>query len=527
MGSSRVVAASSAGAWAFAVVSGLLTVGCDRLISRQAATDGAPRPPAPSGSGGAPVTASPGPGVAVTPKTETPSEARVISNAFANAATALRPSVVRIEVEIASAAVASRGPGRQGSPEDVAPFLRRFFDFGDGEGPGPAQGPQRGTGSGVVLDGAGNIVTNRHVVNGATTVRVIFQDGRGFSAKLIGTDSETDVAVIRLNDPPKDLVAARLGDSDAVEVGEWVLAVGSPLGLDQTVTAGIVSGKGRVGRHVQMSGERVRQYIQTDAKINPGNSGGPLVNLSAEVVGINTLINAGPGGAYGFAIPINQVRMVAQGLMKEGRVRYPYLGVLVGELSDLEPEQRARANINPQQSGAFVRQTLPGGPAEKAGLHPGDVLLALNGKKIQNAADVVDYVATQTIGTHVHAEYLRNGKPDKADIALGELQSEEARKAQSAASAELGMSLQTLTPTLAESMGLEPATRGVAITDVASGGGAESAGLQAGDVIIEVDRKPVVTAEAATEALAAARAGGHLLRVRGAEGIRFVTLPRG
>src|SRR5262249_14537051 len=158
-------------------------------------------------------------------------------------------------------------------------------------------------------------VTNRHVVQNATSVKVTLIDGRELDARTVGTDAETDVAVIRLDKPPPDLTAARLGDSEKLEVGEWVLAIGSPLGLDQTVTAGIVSGKGRVGHHVQMSGGRVRHYIQTDAKINPGNSGGPLVNLSAEVVGINTLINTGPGGAYGFAIPINQVRTVAEKLL--------------------------------------------------------------------------------------------------------------------------------------------------------------------------------------------------------------------
>ncbi len=238
----------------------------------------------------------------------------------------------------------------------MAPFLRRFFGPGT---PEPPPGPQRGTGSGVVMDARGDIVTNRHVVSNATNVKVTFSDGREFSAKTLGMDSETDVAVIRLDAPPRDLVAARLGDDDKLEVGEWVLAVGSPLGLDQTVTAGIISGKGKVGRHVQMSGGRVRHYIQTDAKINPGNSGGPLVNLSSEVVGINTLINTGPGGAYGFAIPINQVRRVAESLLKEGRVRYAYLGVLVGDLSELDarrgqgsPERRERLRQRGDAGGA-------------------------------------------------------------------------------------------------------------------------------------------------------------------------------
>ena len=232
-----------------------------------------------------------------------PNEARILSSAFSAVAKALRPSVVRIDVEIRQLPTRGGRAGGGGGGQDVPPFFRHFFDFGGGD-ESPDQ-TQRGTGSGVVLDAAGNIVTNRHVVTGATTTTVIFSDGREFAARTIGMDSETDVAVIRLDKPPQDLIAARLGDSDALEVGEWVLAVGSPLGLDQTVTAGIISGKGRVGRHVQMSGGRVRQYIQTDAKINPGNSGGPLVNLNAEVVGINTLINTGPGGAYGFAIPID------------------------------------------------------------------------------------------------------------------------------------------------------------------------------------------------------------------------------
>src|SRR5580765_3942089 len=242
----------------------------------------------------------------------------------------------------------------------MEPFFRRFFQFGPGM-PEQAPGPQRGTGSGVVMDARGNIVTNRHVVSGATRVKVTFSDGREFSAKTLGTDAETDVAVIRLDKPPADLVAARLGDSDKLDVGEWVLAVGSPLGLDQTVTAGIVSGMGKVGRHVQMSGGRVRHYIQTDAKINPGNSGGPLVNLSAEVVGINTLINTGPGGAYGFAIPVNQVRKVAASLLKEGRVRYAYLGVLVGDIEGLDPNHpNAKGGPLPSvDHGVYVSQVTP------------------------------------------------------------------------------------------------------------------------------------------------------------------------
>jgi serine protease Do len=476
-------------------------------------------PPAPAPSA-APTPQAGGP---VTPRTEAPNEARVLSSAFSAVAKALRPSVVRIDVEIQQ--VAARRT-RAGADDSDAPFFfRRFFDFGGGGDDAP-DSPQRGTGSGVVLDSAGNIVTNRHVVSGATTTKVVFSDGREFIARTIGMDSETDVAVIRLDKPPKDLIAARLGDSDKLEVGEWVLAVGSPLGLDQTVTAGIISGKGRVGRHVQMSGGRVRQYIQTDAKINPGNSGGPLVNLNSEVVGINTLINTGPGGAYGFAIPINQVRRVAQSLLSEGRIRYPYLGVLVGDLSEIDPARRAKlgaAGALPNGA-ALVSEVTPGGPAAQAGLRAGDVITDIDGHKIEGAGDVIDYVSTQTIGGKVTVGYLRGGQHATATVTLGELPSADGRGGPARASAKLGLVLQTLTPDLAQSMGLDPSTRGAAIAEVAPGSAAARAGLEEGEIILEIDRRAVASADAASAALLTPRRGGHLLRVRGGAGTRFVTL---
>ena len=450
----------------------------------------------------------------MTPKTEAPSEARVLSSAFSAAARALAPSVVRIDVEIDHPRVANRDDG-----DDVDPFLRRFFQFGPGM-PEPTPGPQRGTGSGVVMDGKGSIVTNRHVVSGATRLKVTFNDGREFTAKTIGADAETDVAVIRLEKPPADLVAARLGDSEKLDVGEWVLAVGSPLGLDQTVTAGIVSGLGKVGRHVQMSGGRVRQYIQTDAKINPGNSGGPLVNLSAEVVGINTLINTGPGGAYGFAIPINQVRLVTTSLLKEGRVRYAYMGVLVGDIDSKDPNRKAQ--LPGVEHGAYVNQVTPGGPAARAGLLPGDVITELDGHKIEAAGDVIEYVSTRTIGSRVSVGLVRGGKPQKVAVELGELPSLDGRAG--APAQKLGIALQTLTPELAQTMGIERGVRGAVIAEVAPGSPAAAAGVREGDVILEVDRQRITTAEEAAAALAATRSGGHLVRIRGASGTRFITL---
>jgi len=309
-------------------------------------------------------------GTAVTPKTEVPNEARALSHAFSNVAKALGASVVRIEVEIGSPHGGAGPRGRMPNDEDgggddneVPPFFRHFFQFGPGGGGGmPEPGPQHGVGSGFIIDTNGDVITNRHVVQGATKVTVTMNDGKEYPARVVGKDVQTDVAVVRLEHPPANLVLARLGDSDRLEVGEWVVAIGSPLGLEQTVTAGIVSGKGRPGRHVQMSGKRVRGYIQTDAKINPGNSGGPLVNLEGEVVGVNTLIQVGAGGAYGFAIPINEVRHVAQELVKDGRVRYPYLGLMLTDVKDLDDSQRAKLGKAVPAAGAFVAELTPGGP---------------------------------------------------------------------------------------------------------------------------------------------------------------------
>jgi len=468
---------------------------------------------------------------AVTPKTEAPNEARALSRAFSNVAKALGPSVVRIEVEVARGG--GGGPGQRrrmpapngpGDDEDVPPFFRHFFD-----GPGggmPDQGPARGVGSGFIIGTNGDIITNRHVVQGATKVTVTMNDGKEYQAQVVGKDAQTDVAVVRLEKPPSNLVVARLGDSDKLDVGEWVVAVGSPLGLEQTVTAGIISGKGRPGRHVQMSGKRVRGYIQTDAKINPGNSGGPLVNLEGEVVGVNTLIQVGAGGAYGFAIPVNEVRRVAQVLVKEGRMRYPYLGLLLTDVKDLDEGQKAKLGKAPPPQGAFVAELTPGGPAGKAGIRPGDVITNVNNQQIKGAGDVVDYVSNQNIGTKVTLHFVRDGKPAQTQVALAELPDEDQRQAGEAQGQQgkLGLGLQTLTPDVASSLGMDRGTKGAVVTDVVAGSPAERAGLKPGDVIVEIDRRAVGSSEDAVSVLRAPQKNGHLLRVRGASGTRFVTV---
>ena len=473
-------------------------------------------------------------GAAVTPKTEAPNEARALSRAFSNVAKAVGPSVVRIEVEVARGG-GMAGGRRRGAPApgpdddddsgNVPPFFRHFFDFGQGGGGMPEPGPAHGVGSGFIIATNGDIITNRHVVQGATKVTVTMNDGKEYSAQVVGKDAQTDVAVVRMDKPPANLVVARLGDSEKLEVGEWVVAVGSPLGLEQTVTAGIISGKGRPGRHVQMSGKRVRGYIQTDAKINPGNSGGPLVNLEGEVVGVNTLIQVGAGGAYGFAIPVNEVRRVATLLVKEGRVRYPYLGLLLTDVKDLDDAQKAKLGKSVPSQGAVVQELTPGGPAGKAGMRPGDVITEVNNQKIAGAGDVVDYVSGQNIGTKVTLHYLREGKPAQTQVALAELPDEDQRQtAEAQGQGKIGLGLQTLTPDVASSLGLERGTKGAVVTDVLSGSPAERAGLKPGDVVVEVDRRPVNSSEEAVSALRAPQKNGHLLRVRGPNGTRFVTV---
>jgi serine protease Do len=470
----------------------------------------------------------------ITPKTQVPQEARSLSQAFASTARALRPSVVRLDIEL-------EGPktmgGRKLRRDDIPPDMERFFEhfFGnpfDGF-PQPST-PGRGTGSGVVIDGAGNIITNSHVAERAAKVKVIFADGREFPAKVVGADPKTDIAVVRIENPPPGLVAARLGDSKNLEVGEWVLAIGSPLGLDQSVTAGIISGKGKVTRNVHMSGERMREYIQTDAKINPGNSGGPLVNLQGEVIGINTLINVGPGGAYGFAIPINQAREMARSIITDGRVRHAWLGIGIGDVKDGlklgddgETQQKGqdKAGKGAQAKAAWVSRVMPRSPAEKAGIRVGDIITQIDSQKIEGAADVVDYVASQKVGSKVMLSFVRDGKSSKSQVVLAELPQNPFAVADAQAKKDtIGVNLQTLTPEMSGALGLAPDAKGAVVTEVEQNSIAAKAGLQPEDLIVEIDRKSVAGAEDAVTALHAGGKASHLLKIRRGGLVLFITV---
>jgi serine protease Do len=454
---------------------------------------------------------------AVTAKIRPSPVAMALSDAFADAAQAIRPSVVRLDVEEAADASDLKDVEHAARP-DLPPFLQRLLSPGGKKAPN-RRVPVAGTGSGIIIDARGDVLTNSHVVRGAEKVTIKLPDQRSFPGRVIGADPLTDVAVVRFEKTPSGLVAARLGDSKKLRAGEWVIAVGSPLGMDQTVTAGIVSGVGETGGHFRFeSGERVRQYIQTDAEINPGNSGGPLVDLEGEVLGLNTIVNVGPGGGYGFAIPVAQAAEVATTLIKEGRVRYPYLGLSVVALSDLPAGLVAELGPTLPREGAIVATVALAGPGVAAGLRPGDVVTKIAGRPIKTAGDVVGSVSAQPIGSDAAIDYVRGGVSRSTHLKVGEYPVEPA-----SADGRIGVALQTLTEALAQLLDLERGTRGAVVTEVIPGSPAEQAGLAVGDVIRQIDRRPVTSADDAVAAIRSGK-GKRMLRVTGASGTRAVAV---
>jgi serine protease Do len=450
-----------------------------------------------------------------TPRMPVPKAVEELTNAFTSAAAAIRGAVVRVDVEVGRQGGSGFARGEGGG-------IERFFRDPFGQSPFNQQ-PQRGVGSGFLIDDRGHVVTNSHVVERASHVTVRLADARQFEARVVGRDPLTDIAVLELAKAPGDLTVARLGKAETLRVGEWVLAVGSPLGLPQSVTAGIVSSLGRTGGQLRMSGERVQRYIQTDASINPGNSGGPLITLAGEVVGVNTLINVGPGGAYGFAIPIEQAAEVARALIKDGRMRYPYLGVQIGSLEDLPPEVLQRLGDKAPREGALVSGVVPDGPAARAGLRDGDIIVTVDKEPIKDASGLIDAISRHGIGRKVSVEAWREGQRRTIEVTIGELDSDR-EPAAGGGTARIGIGLATLNDELAPSLGLPAGTRGAIVTEVQPGGPAARAGLQSGDVIVEIDGKAVTSAEDVARSI---REGGRkqrLLKVRSAAGTRLVTI---
>jgi len=394
---------------------------------------------------------------------------------FTELAKKVGPSVVNVSTtQVRRMAQDAPSPFGPGDPRND--LLERFFG---GRIPRAPQ-PRQGVGSGFIIDSDGTILTNYHVVGEAEKISVTLSDGKRYDAKVIGKDQKTDIAVIKI-DAGRELPAVSLGDSDRLEVGEWVVAIGNPFGLDHTVTSGIVSAKGR-----QIGAGPYDNFIQTDASINPGNSGGPLINLRGEVVGINTAIFSQTGGniGIGFAIPTNSVKDLLPQLKDKGRVVRGYLGTTVQKIT---PEIANSLGIK-ESGGALVADVVRGSPAEKAGIKTGDVIIEFDRKEIKDSSDLPPVVARVAPGTTVQLKVLREGKQVSLPITVGELKDNEI--VASAQESDLGLSVQPVTPDIAQSLGLERA-EGLVVSSVKPGSAAEEAGLRSGDVITQINRRPV------------------------------------
>jgi serine protease Do len=427
-----------------------------------------------------------------------------MSNAFSQIAKQLEPSVVNINTESTIKNVRKRR-GQNPDDEDGGGGLDDFFNHFFG-GPGGQAGPgnegpirERSLGSGVIVDPKGYIVTNRHVVEKADRVRVRLQDdppGVQHDAKVIGTDQETDLAVIKV-DMDRILPAAKMGNSDSMQVGDWVLAVGSPFGLSETVTAGIVSAKGRD----IVPDRQFQTFIQTDAAINPGNSGGPLVNMNGEVIGINTAIlsetNAYAG--VGFALPSKTVVEVYNQLTgPEHRVSRGSIGIMFNQV-----ENPAIARVYGSGSGITVSTVVAGSPADQAGLKVGDTITAVDGKRVIKGNDLVSDIASRKPGSKVNLTFIRNGKQQEASVTvadraklfaarLGEEQENEDENTPK--QSKFGVTVRKVTPEMADRLDM-PAGKGVIVQDVKPGSFAEDVNLGRGDIILEVNKQLVNSEE--------------------------------
>ncbi len=370
------------------------------------------------------------------------------------------------------------GGGGGNNPHEFWEPFERFF------GPMPKrQYKERSLGSGFIINRDGYILTNNHVVENAEKIVVKLSDDKEYEAKIIGRDPKTDIAVIKI-DGAKDLKPVPLGDSDSLRVGEWVMAIGNPFGLEHTVTAGIVSAKGRyIGQG------SYDQFIQTDVAINPGNSGGPLLNLKGEVVGINSAIYSRSGGniGIGFAIPVNLAKELLPELEEKGKVTRGWLGVMIQKVT---PEIAESLGID-HPHGALVADIMKDGPAREAGINVGDVIVEFDGHTVKDSNELPLLVARTGVGKSVSVTVLRDGKEKNLSVRIAELKEEGAEVAHNDTQDQLGLAVQPLTPDIAESLGLDDDTKGVVVSGVEPGSVAEEAGLLRGDVITEVNREPV------------------------------------
>lgn len=416
------------------------------------------------------------------PKNDKLTTAKSLGMAFVEVAKKVQPAVVNVTTEKTITMKPWERYGEdffKGSP---------FEDFFKGFGSPPREKgkeyrhKQRSGGSGVIVDKEGYILTNNHVIEGADKVKVRLNDGREFTATVKGQDSRTDLAVLQIK--AKDLPSAVLGDSDKLDVGEWAIAIGSPFGLEHTVTVGVISAKGRSG----LGTGTYEDFIQTDASINPGNSGGPLINIDGEVIGINAMIIQ-PGTGIGFAIPINMAKQILNDLIKQGKVVRPWLGI---SAQDLTPEMMEHFQVK-EKEGVLVGQIYPGTGAEKAGLLSGDIIKSVDDKPIKTVNELVKEIQKKKVGQKVKLQIIRDAKPMVIEVTTTSMPDKPEASKEREAEEKLGARVQELTPQLAMRYRISGVKRGVLVIEVEDGSLADEMGLQEGDVILEINRKKIET----------------------------------
>ena len=447
---------------------------------------------------------------------------------------AAQTSYADVVARVAPAVVTVRSERRVRAPQQHPfmddPFFREFFGDRVPQQQMPQQRVERGLGSGVIVTADGYILTNHHVVDGAENIKVDLSDRRTLDAKVVGSDPPSDLAVLKIN--ASNLPVLTLGDSDRARVGDVVLAIGNPLGLDQTVTAGIVSAKGRA---TGLGDGNFEDFIQTDAPINQGNSGGALINTAGELVGINSQILSPSGGSIGigFAIPSNMARGVMDQLIKTGKVRRGQLGVIVQTVTSDIAQSLDMKDVR----GVIVGTVQPGSAAERAGLKQGDVIVALNDQPVNDSNSLRNRVASTPPNSDVNLTVVRDGREQQLKATLGEFKPPAERGDENAgdgagnggaSTGKLGVSVEPLTPQIAQQLDLPAGKQGVVVSEIDPAGPAADAGLQRGDVIEQVNRQPVRSAADVTAALARSGARPVLLLVtrvtRGQANTLFVTV---
>jgi serine protease Do len=426
----------------------------------------------------------------------TPHSPAIRPDSFADLAEKLGPTVVNIK---ATKIEKTRSFNRHDFPE--GPFEDFFRHFSRQWPQMPESRPRQGAGSGVIISRDGYILTNNHVVEGATELTVTMNNKKEYKALIAGRDPKTDLALLKV-DTQENLPSATMGDSELLRVGEWVIAIGNPFGLKHTVTSGIVSAKGRI-----IGAGPYDDFIQTDASINPGNSGGPLFNMEGKVVGINTAIIP-QGQGIGFAIPVNTAKPLIPQLKENGKVSRGYLGV---QIQSLTPDLAKALKID-EQKGALVADVVPEGPADKAGIKRGDIIVEYNSKGVEDSHDLPQIVAATPEGDKATVTLIRNGKKKDVRVKIGRLPSDDlvSKEPHQTAQGKWGLKFEDLSPETARRLGIS-SQNGVIVSAIQPGSPADRAGIRRGDVILEVNQEPVNSVKDVKKYIAEAGEGNSLL----------------